>query len=396
MFLNDIYLPDNELCMAEIFKSEGYNTAYLGKWHLDGYGRLNNVIPERRQGFDYWKANECSHDYLNMPYYENNSPEMKYWEGYSPSKISKDAQDYLMAHAGSNVPFLLFVSMPTPHFPYGTAPKEYEELYAETEIKLNPNVPQDMQVRVRKSLKGYYAHCTATDKAIGDLFGKIKELGLLKNTIVVFTSDHGEMMGAHEVRPDAKQLVWDESIRVPFLISYPSIGKNKGAVINAPLTTPDILPSLLSLAHLKIPNTIEGEDLSRLIKSPDPTIDRAVLIMNVCPFSGEYKYQEYRGIRTRQYTYVCSPAGATMLFDDIKDPYQLNNLIGKSEYKTLQLELDGKLHKALKEIGDDNFQSREYYLKKWNLKLNDTNGHGVDVNGFLQGKGEVQSPVFER
>ena len=52
MFLNDLYLPDEELCMAEIFKSEGYDTAYLGKWHLDGHGRLNNVAPERRQGFD--------------------------------------------------------------------------------------------------------------------------------------------------------------------------------------------------------------------------------------------------------------------------------------------------------------------------------------------------------
>jgi arylsulfatase A-like enzyme len=56
MFLNDLYLPDEELCMAEIFKAEGYNTAYLGKWHLDGHGRENNVELERRQGFDYWKA----------------------------------------------------------------------------------------------------------------------------------------------------------------------------------------------------------------------------------------------------------------------------------------------------------------------------------------------------
>ncbi|MBA7586694.1 Ulvan-active sulfatase [subsurface metagenome] len=63
MFLNDLYLPEEELCMAEIFKSAGYNTAYLGKWHLDGHGRFNNVSQERRQGFDYWKALECSHEY---------------------------------------------------------------------------------------------------------------------------------------------------------------------------------------------------------------------------------------------------------------------------------------------------------------------------------------------
>ena len=67
MFMNDLYLPEKELCMAEIFKSEGYNTAYYGKWHLDGHGRYNNVQPYRRQGFDHWKALECSHAYNEMP-----------------------------------------------------------------------------------------------------------------------------------------------------------------------------------------------------------------------------------------------------------------------------------------------------------------------------------------
>jgi len=70
MTFNDIYLPSEELCMAEIYADAGYATAYLGKWHLDGHGRLNNVEPERRQGFQYWKAAECSHDYNNMPYYK--------------------------------------------------------------------------------------------------------------------------------------------------------------------------------------------------------------------------------------------------------------------------------------------------------------------------------------
>lgn len=68
MFLNDLYLPSEELCMAEIFKAEGYDTAFLGKWHLDGHGRYNDVAPERRQGFDYWKALECSHNYNKMAY----------------------------------------------------------------------------------------------------------------------------------------------------------------------------------------------------------------------------------------------------------------------------------------------------------------------------------------
>lgn len=390
MFLNDLYLPDEELCMAEIFKSAGYNTAYLGKWHLDGHGRLNNVSPERRQGFDYWKTLECSHNYMEMPYYENSSAEMKYWNEYSPFAISKEAQNYITQQSESKSPFLLFVSIATPHFPHATAPKEYKDLYPESEIQIPPNVPEELHQKVREELNGYYAHCTATDRAIGELIKKIKELDLMKNTVVVFSSDHGEMMGAHGGRPFSKQVAWDESIRVPFLIRYPFIGDKKGAVVNAPLTTPDILPSLLGLANIKIPKSIEGEDLSSLMESPDSEMDRAALVMNICPFGNEYPHKEYRGIRTKQYTYICSPEGATMMFDNFKDPYQMDNLVDKNEYVALQKSLDKKLDKALRKIGDKDFQAREYYLEKWNLKLN--NRRVVDYNAFRRGTGVVQTP----
>ncbi len=391
MILNDLYLPDEELCMAEIFKSEGYNTAYLGKWHLDGHGRFNNVIPERRQGFDYWKALECSHEYNNMPYYDNSSPEMKYWEGYSPFAISNEAEKYMEAHASDKEPFLLFISVASPHFPHHTAPEKYKNLYPESEIIIPPNVPEELHQNVRKELNGYYAHCTATDEAIGGVIDKIKNLGIMKNTVIVFTSDHGEMMGAHGARPRSKQLAWDESIHVPFLISYPSIVEGKGKVVNAPITTPDILPSILGLANIEIPKSIEGEDLSWLIKTPDPEFDRAALIMNVCPFGNEYNNNEYRGIRTSQYTYVCSPEGAYMMYDNLNDPYQMDNLLENREYKSLQIELDKKLNKELNKIADDNFKDRQYYLKKWNLKLN--RGKVIDYSGFMQGKGIIQSPL---
>ncbi len=278
MFLNDVWLPDSELCMAEIFKSAGYQTAYYGKWHLDGHGRLNNVALKRRQGFDYWKALECSHDYLKMSYYENNDPEMKIWEGYSPFAISQDAQKYLEYHARDKAPFLLFISIATPHFPFDSALPEYKNIYPESEIQLAPNVPEEKKQQTLKAIRGYYGHCTATDKAIGELVDKIKELDLWENTILVFSSDHGEMLGAHGINPGQKQLAWDESVRVPFLISYPGIGKNKGSVVKTPINTPDILPSLLGLAGIDIPGTVEGEDLSPLIKSPETEKDRTDII----------------------------------------------------------------------------------------------------------------------
>jgi arylsulfatase A-like enzyme len=326
-----------------------------------------------------------------MPYYENNDPQIKYWDGFSPFSIAEDANSYITEHAKKDNPFLLFVSIATPHFPHDTAPQEFMDLYPQSQLTLPPNVPDEWKIEARQELQGYYAQCTVSDQAIGSILNKIKELGLWEDTIIVYTADHGEMMGAHGVKPFAKQLAWDESIKVPFLISYPSIRENKGKVINAPINTPDILPSLLGLSNIKIPKSIEGEDISKLIISPNPDIDRNALVMSICPFDLEHGFQEYRAIRTKQYTYASTPESPTMLFDNIKDPYQLNNLLGNSDFEALQKELDIKLKKALKQIGDENFKYRDYYLKKWNFKLNDKN-QAIDFLDFIDGKGTVQTP----
>lgn len=390
MFLNDLYLPSEELCMAEIFKAEGYNTAYWGKWHLDGHGRLNNVAPERRQGFDYWKALECSHNYTKMAYYDNDDPEIKYWGDYSPFAIVNDANQYLTNHANDEKPFLAVISIATPHFPHHIAPKKYKDMYPPQTLKLNPNVSKNLEERSRKELQGYYAHATATDEAIGSVLAKIKSLNLSDNTIIVFSADHGEMMGAHGVKPLTKQLAWDESIRVPFLITYPSIGENKGAIVNAPINTPDILPSLLGLSDINIPEDIEGENLSELMINPDPNIDRAVLVMNVAPFTGNFKDPAYRAIRTKQYTYAKTNKGASMLFNNLEDPYQMNNLVDNPEFDALQDDLDSKLISALHNIGDE-FGTRDYYLKKWNYSI-DNKRNAIDYWSFEKGEGVVQSP----
>jgi len=364
MFMNDLYLPERELCMAEIFKSAGYNTAYYGKWHLDGHGRYNNVQPYRRQGFDHWKALECSHAYKEMPYYENDDFELKYWDGYSPFAIVEDAGNYLEDISKEKNPFLLFISLATPHFPHHTAIEEYKNMYPQEDLVLRENVIEEKQPKVRKELQGYYAHCTATDKAIGDLLDKIKELGIYDNSIIIFTSDHGEMMGSHGVRPKEKQLAWDEAVKVPFLIRYPGIGKGEGKEVLSPINTPDILPTMLSLADIEIPKTIEGEDLSSTVKNPEKQKDRAALYMSVRAFATT-PFVEYRAIRTSQYTYVKTPDEATMLFDNIADPYQMNNLINKPEHSELQNKLDKVLQKKLKAVGDEDFKYAQYYLDKW-------------------------------
>jgi arylsulfatase A-like enzyme len=262
-------------------------------------------------------------------------------------------------------PFLLFVSIGTPHFPHNTAPDEFMQLYSKNELELSENVPGNMREWARKELQGYYAHCSATDKAIGEIIAKAKELGIYENSIIVFTSDHGEMMGAHGYRPYMKHLPYSESANIPFLISYPGIAARKGKTAEAPLTTPDILPSLLSLCNIPVPQEIEGYDLSDIMKAPEIACDRVALFMNVCPFGIAFSTDEYRALKTSEYTYVKTMNGPSMLFNNKRDPQQMINLIEDPGYSDIIENLDDKLMDELARINESKIEPRTYYTRKF-------------------------------
>jgi arylsulfatase A-like enzyme len=209
--------------------------------------------------------------------------------------------------------------------------------------------------------------------------------GLAENTILVFTSDHGEMLGAHGGQPYLKQVAWDESAHVPLLVSWPAALGRQGRATETPLTTPDILPTLLGLAGIAVPESVEGEDLSGLIRGGREQPGRAALYMAVAPFGGGAFNREYRAIRTSRYTYVRRLDGPWLLFDDQRDPYQMDNLLDQPEFTAVRRDLDRRLHVELQKIGDD-FQPAAHYIQAW--------GYEVDREGAISyGPGaKVQSP----
>ena len=390
MFLNDAYLPSEEVCMAEILQEAGYNRGFIGKWHIDGHGRESFIPPERRQGFDYWKGNECTHSYNHSPYYSGNDPEKKFWDGYDAWAQVKDAQSYLKAQVTSDKPFALVIAFGPPHFPHNNAPEEYKAMYPPDKLKLEPNVPESMQAAARRELQGYYAHCTALDHCIGELLATLDETGLAENTIVVFSADHGETMGAHGNRPAQKQVPWDEAARVPFLLRYPAAKGPKGVVVKTPLTTPDVLPTLLGLAGVPIPKSIEGDNLAETVRNPSFAEDRAALYEGVAPFASlgpeaQANNRGYRAIRTSRYTYVRDLDGPWLLYDDAADPLQMNNLANKPEAATVQAELDARLKAELKKRGDE-FRDGQYYIDLW--------GYDAKLGGSISYRinAPVQSP----
>ena len=107
------------MSFAEALNGAGYDTAYIGKWHLDGRGRSSFIPPERRQGFGYWRVQECTHDYNHSQYYAD-SPEPRLWEGYDADAQTDDALAWMKNAAADEKPFALFLSWGPPHNPYET------------------------------------------------------------------------------------------------------------------------------------------------------------------------------------------------------------------------------------------------------------------------------------
>jgi len=393
MFMNDLYLPDYELCMGEIFKTAGYQTAYIGKWHLDGHGRDVYIPKERRQGFDYWKVLECTHEYNDSYYYAGDDPTKLKWKGYDAYPQTEDAQKYIREHAEGDKPFLLVMAYGSPHFPHHTAPQELKDQYPVDSIKLRPNVPEEMKSLARNEAQGYYAHCTALDGCVGDLYKTLEETGIAEDTIFVFTSDHGEMLGSQGQPPKRKQRPWDESIRVPFLLRYPVVSGHEGRSVKAPINTPDILPTLLTLAGIEVPDSVEGEDFSRFVLDRKAQEDRAALFMNVSPFDFPDR-EAFRGIRPSRYTHVCNPDGPWLLYDNQVDPYQMKNLVGAADYAGLQKKLEGMLQSRLRQTGDK-FHSKQHYLEEWDYSVDQ---RGAIPYFSLRKKPDnfkVQSPMYK-
>jgi len=374
LFLNDAHLADDAVTLGKTLAAAGYETGFIGKWHLNGRGRLSYIPPENRQGFSYWKAMECTHEYNHSFYFAGDDPKRQLWPGYDAAAQAADARGYVRGHAKKDKPFALFLAWGPPHNPYGTAPPEFRNLYDPARIQLRPNVPAALAEHTREELAGYYAHCSALDDLLGKLRQTLADSGIENDTIVVFTADHGDMLGSHGM--ERKQKPWDESLRVPMIWHYPAALGPAGKRLDAVINSEDLMPTLLGLCGIGVPKTVEGLDYSAFMRggAERPNADNAALISCVAPF-GEWSRQnggrEFRGLRTARYTYVRDLKGPWLLFDDEADPYQEKNLVGVPEAVEIQAKLDALLNQRLKAAGDE-FLPGEKYVEKWKYPVDAT------------------------
>jgi arylsulfatase A-like enzyme len=383
IFLNDAPLDPGIPSLGKSFSAAGYATAWIGKWHLDGHGRSNYIPPERRQGFKYWKTLECTHDYHASKYYEGDSPEQKQWEGYDAIAQTDDAIALIERQRGEQ-PFLIVLSWGPPHDPYQTAPAEYRRRFDDDAMRLRPNVPEKegFFARVRNDLAGYCAHGAALDDCVGRLLDALERTGLADDTIVIFSSDHGDMIGSQGLH--CKQCPWEESVRVPFLLRWRNGLGRQGRTSDAIVDAVDVFPTLCGLTGVAAPGGLQGRDLSQHLRDGTVPSDNAALYAQYQTFGTWLGWnreappltraREGRGILTGRYTYVEDRDGPWMLYDNAEDPYQQRNLVGLPAHAALQRELKQRLQARLAANGDA-FPSGQELVRRW--------GYEADPNGTI-------------
>lgn len=355
---NDLRVKNDGPAFARCLRDAGYKCGYIGKWHLDGGPRSAFTPPgPRRLGFDdFWAVANCSHDYLRSYYYKD-EPEPVFIDGYEPIHQTDLAIDYMAQKAREKDPFFLTLSWGPPHDPYNEMPGELRDLYKPEDVAFMETnsryIPSELMEAKKRMLSGYYAHIMALDSQLGRIETALKELGLRENTIVVFTSDHGDMLGNHEAY--FKSQPWRESVGVPLLIRWPGQIPQR-RVSNAPISLIDLTASLIALTGTDIPTEMEGDDLSALILGDEEAAPDSVFI-NFPVNVHQIPTPPFRGIITRSHTYAESPDGPWLLYHDAVDPFQKDNLLtwanrDRREVVELQQAMHRKLVRWLERTGD--------------------------------------------
>jgi arylsulfatase A-like enzyme len=349
MGVNDVPLPDEEVTIAEILRGRGYYTGFAGKWHLEGGKRLPGYVPpgERRQGFEFWAANICSHAYFDQQYFRDEPTPIK-MNGYDAFTWTDLGIEFLEKARRQSKPFFLALWHPSPHDPY-LEPPGFEGMYDPARLRLRKNWrPGAKRFGTAKDLAGYYAAISCLDREIGRLLERLDALGMRDNTIVVFTSDHGDMHGSHGMF--LKRKPWEESVCVPGIIRWPA-GLKGSWRTGVSFSHVDMLPTLLGLCGVRPPANIHGFDYSSYLKTRSGRTPEFAHLM-IYTKSEADEFGPWRGLRSGKYKYARFREKPWLLHDLETDPYEMENLVDDPAQKRLIARLDGLIEAEMRRTAD--------------------------------------------
>ena len=337
--INTTRTRHSEISIADTFAHQGYKTAWVGKWHLhtgtwpalDRMPQHPDWVPEGRDrlGFDYWRAYNQHMVYFDG-FVQKGDWNYERWDGYETDGLLNYGFEF-MDEAGDD-PFLLCLSPHPPHYtPFEFAPARFYDMLPK-EIVLPANVPDQQQAASKDMYRHYLAMILAVDEMLGRLLNYLDEKGLAEHTIVLFASDHGTQGGSQGVNPWSKKNPYDASIHIPGIVRFPG-RVAAGTSTDELFSLVDFFPTLCGLAGVPVPRSIEGRDLSRtLLGESEANANNAqsAFIMNFSKWFDWFQDgAEWRGVRTKDFTYATWLSGKTELYDRREDPLQMNNLAGR-------------------------------------------------------------------
>lgn len=357
--------------VAECFQATGYHTALIGKWHIHPHP---NIV-----GFDYALYPHFRHRNTGQTYYGNDG-EGFCIEGFAPDYESRQVAKYLQMH--KDEPFFLHYNISPPHMPLDDAPEKYKTMYSPMEVPLRKNVrmggklahdenwfktymwdflfythhlpytetlPEGFDIRQLTAL--YYGLTSWVDDLVDALMKNLETYGLLDNTLVIFTSDHGDNLGSHH--QFNKQRLIEESIRIPMILHSrsmldPSVQDKQIASIV------DVMPTLLGLTGQEVPDSVQGQDLSPVVLGKEDTVgENMAFIENHFGEIGMRTPSHLYGLETNMEQRNQPPyevlSGEHLLYDISADPFQLHNLAFNDSMAALKEEMRHRLVKWNKE-----------------------------------------------
>jgi arylsulfatase A-like enzyme len=346
--------------LAHCLHRAGYETGYVGKWHLaprESDGLASPVPPDYRGGFiDFWEASN-SLEHTSQPYdttvYDSDGNPIRIQDRYRADVMADRAIRFIQRD--HDRPFLLMVSILEPHQQNDmhrmVAPEGYADTYK------NPFVPHDLRPFPgdwQEQLPDYYGCVARIDECFGRVTAALEEKGLLENTIVLFLSDHGCHFRTRNA--EYKRSCHESSVRIPFVMSGP--GFNRSLVVPELVSLVDVAPTLLDAVGVPIPGQMQG-------RSAMPLLDRRIDGWENEVFIQISEASVSRAIRNERWKYCVAapdadratdPSSASyvdyQMYDLFADPYELVNLVGRVPYRKAADELRERLKARMVQAGE--------------------------------------------
>ena len=332
-----------ERTLADEFNDAGYETVYIGKWHLDGgHGRMGSAVQTNRcpvkrayQGrWQKWYGFELRNEPFDTCYFEDDDPTPRRIDGYQTDGLFDLGMNYLRDGRDAARPFCMVISVEPPHDPFA-APEELQDAWEQRDITLPPNFEAEddnHRNQLIRDRQRYNAMVENLDANVGRLRSFLAEHDLADDTVLVFLSDHGELAGAHGLR--AKQWPYEESVGIPLIVYDPRHSDRAGTRLSAPTCSEDLFPTFLGLAGLTPQNDLPGANLAPLIHGESDQLDReGVLLEFVAELRERPPFYNavWRGFRSERFKYTVKGdkfgAEPWQFFDLENDPYEMRNLI---------------------------------------------------------------------